>query len=123
MGFQILNSEKSPIEINALDKEACEFWQKEVHPKLYCSPNDSPSFNWFDTIGFNIHCNHANWYRRTDDKITWKAVKESLCLTFINVLTDKVEDITRVREELLKEHFALIDYWESKGYEPIKVTD
>ena len=68
MGFQIKNKEGEAIAINELDKEAAEFWGKEVHKKDYANPSviteDMTSFekamaevssNWFDIIGYCIH--------------------------------------------------------------------
>ena len=74
--FQILNKEGKAITMAELDKEAAEFWGKEVHPKHYANPfpdkkisKDTPYSeavrierenamnnvsNWFDVIGWNI---------------------------------------------------------------------
>ena len=74
--FEILNKEGKAITMAELDKEAAEFWGKEVHPKHYANPfpdkkisKDTPYSeavrierenamnnvsNWFDVIGWNI---------------------------------------------------------------------
>ena len=74
--FQILDKDAKALTIAELDKEAAEFWGKEVHPKHYASPfpekrasEDAPlsekmrikyenarnnACNWFDVIGWNI---------------------------------------------------------------------
>lgn len=68
MAFQIKNKEGKAIAINELDKEAAEFWGKEVHKKNYANPvkdtddmseieriRAEMSSNWFDIIGWCIH--------------------------------------------------------------------
>ena len=74
--FQILDKDAKALTIAELDKEAAEFWGKEVHPKHYANPfpekrasEDAPlsekmrikyenarnnACNWFDVIGWNI---------------------------------------------------------------------
>lgn len=74
--FQILDKDANALTMGELDKEAAEFWGKEVHPKHYANPfpekrasEDAPlsekmrikyenamnnSSNWFDVIGWNI---------------------------------------------------------------------
>ena len=74
--FEILNKEAKALTMAELDKEAAEFWGKEVHPKHYANPfpekkasEDAPisekirikyenarnnACNWFDVIGWNI---------------------------------------------------------------------
>lgn len=63
--FQILDKEGKPIPIKDLDKQACDFWQQEVHTKWYAHPQkrreDEDEFsyisrqgNWFDIVGWNI---------------------------------------------------------------------
>ena len=36
--FQILDADKNPIEISQLDKEAADFWGKQVDKKYYTHP-------------------------------------------------------------------------------------
>lgn len=68
MSFQILNKEGNAIPINELDKEAAEFWGKQVHLEQYASPfKPEPGMsemdilradmtsNWFDVVGRAIH--------------------------------------------------------------------
>lgn len=74
--FQILDKDAKALTMAELDKEAAEFWGKEVHPKHYANPfpdkkasKDASysekvnierenawnnNFNWFDIIGWNI---------------------------------------------------------------------
>ena len=74
--FQILDKNGKALTMAELDKEAAEFWGKEVHPKHYANPfpdkkasEDAPLSekiriehenarnnisNWFDVIGWNI---------------------------------------------------------------------
>ena len=74
--FQILDKNGKALTMGELDKEAAEFWGKEVHSKHYANPfpekrasEDAPlsekmrikyenamnnSSNWFDVIGWNI---------------------------------------------------------------------
>lgn len=71
--FQILNANGQALTMKELDKEAAEFWGKEIHPKHYANPfpdkvaDEGASFaervkidrdnalnnaqNWFDIIG------------------------------------------------------------------------
>ena len=74
--FKILDKNGKTLTMGELDKEAAEFWGKEVHPKHYANPftdkkisKDTPYSeavrierenamnnvsNWFDVIGWNI---------------------------------------------------------------------
>lgn len=74
--FEILDKNAKALTMAELDKEAAEFWGKEVHPKHYANPfpeekvsEDAPlsekmrikyenarnnACNWFDVIGWNI---------------------------------------------------------------------
>lgn len=74
--FQILNKDGKALTMGELDKEAAEFWGKEVHPKHYANPfpdkvaSEGASFaekmriehenarnntcSWFYVIGWNI---------------------------------------------------------------------
>ena len=76
--FKILDKNGKALTMGELDKEAAEFWGKEVHPKHYANPfpnkkisKDIPYseavrierenalnnvHNWFDVIGLNIAC-------------------------------------------------------------------
>ena len=80
--FEILDKNAKALTMAELDKEAAEFWGKEVHPKHYANPfpekkasEDAPlsekilierenawnnNFNWFDIIGWNI-ANQGNY--------------------------------------------------------------
>ena len=76
--FKILDKNGKALTMGELDKEAAEFWGKEIHPKHYANPfPDEPipqdatvlekirinhknalnnAHNWFDVIGLNIAC-------------------------------------------------------------------
>ncbi len=137
MSFQILTSDKQGININALDAEACAFWNKPVQPKSYCTPREGTAehhymdsgVNWFDSIGWNIHSNNSINHKRYDGTITWQMVKESMCLIQIDVLkllNESDELILRkikFNKEYLKPYFDLIDHWEAKGYIPVQIKE
>lgn len=98
MAFRILDQNGEGIKINDLDKEAAEFWGKEVNDsymtprKILPIPVDASeedktklqrinltretSGNWFDVIGYQISDPILNRnYHGTD----WKKVKANLC--------------------------------------------
>ena len=80
--FQILNKDGKALTMAELDKDAAEFWGKEVHPKHYANPfpdkvaDERASFaermkienenalnnvsNWFDIIGWSV-ANQGNY--------------------------------------------------------------
>lgn len=80
--FRILDKNGKALTMAELDKEAAEFWNKEVHPKHYANPfpekkvSKDASYseavrierenalnntsNWFDIIGWNI-ANQGNY--------------------------------------------------------------
>ena len=80
--FKILDKNGKALTMGELDKEAAEFWGKEVHPKHYANPfpdkvaDEGASLsermqvqfenarnnacNWFDVIGWNI-ANQGNY--------------------------------------------------------------
>src|SRR5688572_29988867 len=73
MSFQILDKENNPIDINILDKEACELWDKTYDDKSYASPAKKKEgesaidfmrrdmTNWYDIIGYQIHNPNTNY--------------------------------------------------------------
>ena len=119
MGFQIHTEEGKPVNIGTLDQEACKLWGVPGQSKYYAYPqyrerleDESESeyyknvinwmgMNWFDTIGFTIHC---------DKRITWDGIR----LELIDMWSTKEFSA----EELCPQHFALIQHWEDKGYQP-----
>lgn len=131
MGFEILNTEKQPILINELDKDAATLWNKEVDARHYAHPKPTTgdevqdamylSMNWFDYVGYNIHANQAA-YTKNYKQMTWDMVKESLLLTQFNVVKGTAQQLENMRM-YLKPYFDLIDLWESKGYTPKRVED
>lgn len=132
MSFQIKNKNGEALTINDLDQEAATFWNKETHPKNYANPIPNTgdefkdamncSFNWFDIIGWHIHNNKANFYKRYDNTITWDGVKESMLLNAIDVLKDKSEKLDLIREAY-KPMLELIDHWSGKGYIPEQIKE
>jgi hypothetical protein len=124
MGFQIKNKEGEALTIKELDKEAAEFWNKKIHDKYYANPSPEGTSvfkqqtNWFDVIGYNIHSPEVNYTKG------WDNVKCSLWTLHIQGLYNKSdEDLNihiQVTKEFNKPYYDLIDYWESKGYVPVK---
>lgn len=102
--------------------------------------------NWFDIVGYNIHSNDSV-NRGCDGEITWDMVKESIALVHLDAIEainafeglEKTDTDEGIQEFLngktikslliklgasylfVKPYFNLIDYWESKGYKPVKV--
>ena len=65
--FQILNAEGKALTMAELDKEAAEFWGKEVDPKHYANPFPKVEGNSFSAIQTNALNNTQNWF----DIIGW----------------------------------------------------
>ena len=104
--FRILDKDGKALTMAELDKEAAEFWGKEVHPKHYANPfpdkvasEDAPlsekiriehenalnnGSNWFDIIGWNI-ANQGN-YTTGWRNVVRTMVAENLgeCLVHLN---------------------------------------
>lgn len=127
MSFQIHSADGKALYINELDKEACELWGKEYHPKDYANPNP-PSIkedwlkcvedaqnhadNWFDKIGHIIHEGADNW----------TTVREK----FLSIYTETIEKFgLEVCMEVpgIGGHVNLINHWESKGYIPVPIKE
>ena len=77
--FQILNKENIALTIAELDKEAAEFWGKEVHPEYYANPfpdkKISKDASYSDAIRIeceNARNNASNWY----DIIGWNIANQ-----------------------------------------------
>jgi hypothetical protein len=141
--FKIQNSLGEAITINELDKEAAEFWHKEVKERQYANP--TPPFsnidnlegieltkakakhisyeqnNWFDTIGWHIanpKCNYTSG---------WDNIKCSILVLHLEEfgtlpLVDQMERL-QFANEYVKPYFELIDHWKTKGYKPIQIKE
>lgn len=134
MSFEIHNAQGHAILIEQLDKEACELWSTEVHPKNYASPSDIPSVkamyfiekegrekylnevkfwterqNWFDWIGWKIHSGINTWEDLRKDIITPYEEKG---------LLEAAKELPTIWGFI-----DLINLWESKGYTPVQVKD
>ena len=129
--FKILDKNGKALTMGELDKEAAEFWGKEVHPKHYANPfpdkvaDEGASLsekiriesenarnnasNWFDVIGWNI----ANQGKYT---FSWRNVAhtmlaENLGECLINLYED--EQI-KIAEFVGGKELHLADSWEIK---------
>ena len=129
--FKILDKNGKALTMGELDKEAAEFWGKEVHPKHYANPfpdkatDEGASLskkiriesenalnnasNWFDVIGWNI----ANQGKYT---FSWRNVAhtmlaENLGECLINLYED--EQI-KIAEFVGGRELHLADSWEIK---------
>lgn len=131
--FQILDKDAKALTMTELDKEAAEFWGKEVHPKHYANPfpdkvaDEGASFaermkiehenarnnglNWFDIIGWNI-ANQGN-YTTGWRNVVHTMVVENLgeCLVSLN----KDEPI-KLAEFVGDAEIHLGDSWEEELY-------
>lgn len=143
MSFKIKNSEGIAIPINELDKEAAEFWHKEIKQKEYANPTpvfNNPnklegrdlaiaelqyirheSMNWFDLIGYHIHS------PRVTCESGWNNTKCSILSVHIESLAlHTIEEqliILKAVNEYVKPYFDLIDHWSNKGYIPVQITE
>lgn len=131
--FKILDKNGKTLTMGELDKEAAEFWGKEVHPKHYANPfldkkiskdasyseairiereNARNNFsNWFDIIGWNI-ANQGN-YTTGWQNVVHSMITENLgeCLVRLN----KDEPI-KLAEFVGKGEIHLGDSWEEELY-------
>jgi len=130
MGFQIKTKDGIALTMSELDKEACEFWDKEVHNKNYATPNIDEGHvgNWFDIIGYSIH-NPAN-YTSGWNNIALTLINIFIVDLMINCRNKEKVEVTSVEDatkRLVTVHtftapyIALINHWMSKGYTPHKV--
>src|SRR4051812_30972376 len=55
--FQLFNKVNSQeaVSLNRIDEEVCNLLGSQVHDRYYGGTGEN-SFNWFDTIGFQIAC-------------------------------------------------------------------
>lgn len=137
--FQILDKDAKALTMAELDKEAAEFWGKEVHPKHYANPfpdkkasEDAPlsekmrikyenaqnnGSNWFDIIGWNI-ANQGN-YTYGWQNVVHTMVTQSLgeCLVRLNKdkpikLAEFVGDTEmHLESSWEKELYSIINYY------------
>lgn len=118
MSFQILDSNNQPIEINVLDQEACTLWNKEIDKKQYAYPEHKPAnfasykesiefyrsiTNWFDYIGYRIHCGME----------TWDEIREDILKPFAEFPLDQIMEYVPIGG-----YIKLIEHWRDKGYIP-----
>ncbi len=132
-GFQILDENKKAISISELDRQACELWNKEVHPKNYAYPQHKPDsfpteeyksswafnstlINWYDKIGWLIayHCCES-----------WEEVDKLVMEPFLKIEGITEQDIFEIRNEWtpIAGYIKLIELWKSKNYTPKCVKD
>ena len=131
--FQILDKDAKALTMAELDKEAAEFWGKEVHPKHYANPFPDKiaderasfaermkierenawnnNFNWFDIIGWNIA--NQGTYTYGWQNVVYTMVTQSLgeCLVCLN----KDEPI-KLAEFVGDTEIHLESSWEEKLY-------
>ena len=131
--FQILDKDANALTMAELDKEAAEFWGKEVHPKHYANPFPDKiaderasfaermkierenawnnNFNWFDIIGWNIA--NQGTYTYGWQNVVYTMVTQSLgeCLVCLN----KDEPI-KLAEFVGDTEIHLESSWEEKLY-------
>ena len=144
--FKILDKNGKALTMGELDKEAAEFWGKEVHPKHYANPfpdkkisKDTPYnvHNWFDVIGLNIACQDD--YTSGWQNVVHTMVVQSLGDCLVSLRRDKPIELAEFvgdteihlgnswEEELYstlnyyKPFVDLINHWMAKGYIPVKV--
>ena len=129
--FKILDKNGKALTMGKLDKEAAEFWGKEVHPKHYANPfpdkvaDEGASFtermkienenalnnvsNWFDIIGWNV-ANQGNYTTGWQNVVhTMLAKNLGECLVRLN----KDEPI-ELAEFVGDKEIHLGDSWEIK---------
>lgn len=133
--FKVLNRNKLPITMEALDVSAANFWGKEIHPKRYASPytpkdnsideemKEAISANWFDTIRAiaqqGIYTTRNSW-----DNVIITMAAESIGETIVTetkYMREEVNDekILRCVKALIgyyEPYVKLIKNWESMGW-------
>lgn len=124
--FQILNAEGKALTMTELDKEAAEFWGKEIDSKHYANPfpkvegnsfsaisanalNDA--HNWFDIIGWNI-ANQGN-YTTGWQNVVHTMVTENLGECLVRLNKDKPIELA---EFVGDTEMHLEDSWEEELY-------
>lgn len=131
--FQILNTNGQALTMKELDKEAAEFWGKEVNPKYYANPfpnkvaDEGASLsekiriqsenarnnvsNWFDIIGWNI-ANQGN-YTSGWQNVVHTMVTENLGECLVSLRKDEP---IKLAEFVGDTEIHLGDSWEIKLY-------
>ena len=131
--FKILNKNGKALTMSELDKEAAEFWGKEVHPKHYANPfpdkkvGEGASYseavrierenalnnvhNWFDVIGLNIACQGD--YTSGWQNVVHTMVVQSLGDCLVNLRRDKPIELA---EFVGDEEMHLGSSWEEELY-------
>lgn len=113
MQFQILNSDKQPISMGKLDKEAAAFWGKEVDDNDYAYPEGFGAFtNWFEIIGGAI----ATLPNR-ERPYEWRDVIGKMCGVAAICKTDTDEVLREINR--LRPFIALCLHWKAQGYAPV----
>lgn len=129
--FQILDKNGKAITMAELDKEASEFWGKEIDPKHYANPfpnkvaDEGASFsermeierdnalnngsNWFDIIGWNI-ANQGN-YTSGWQNVAYTMIAENLGECLISLHKDEP---IKIAEFVGDKEIHLGDNWEIK---------
>lgn len=134
--FQIHDKDGNAVDINILDKEACDLWGTEIdnkHKGKYASPSDIPEVkaqyfapeykgrysgelsywierqNWFDWIGWKI----------AQGNTSWEALKEEVLEPYRKHGEEMMEYIKT--EPRIWGFIELIALWESKGYIPVSM--
>ena len=131
--FQILNKDGKALTMAELDKDAAEFWGKEVHPKHYANPfpdkvaDERASFaermkienenalnnvsNWFDIIGWSV-ANQGN-YTTGWQNVVHTMLAENLGECLVRLNKDKPIELA---EFVGDKELHLGDNWEIKLY-------
>lgn len=131
--FRILDKNGKALTMAELDKEAAEFWNKEVHPKHYANPfpekkvsKDTSyseavrierenalnnTFNWFDVIGWNI-ANQGN-YTSGWRNVVHTMVAENLGECLVRLNKDKPIELAKFVGD---EEIHLESSWEEELY-------
>lgn len=144
--FQILDKDGNAIPINTLDKEAADFWNKELDPKYYADPSKKDTdrwlgANWFDTIGWYI-ANQGNYttgwanvvsslvaeplgqclFKKQEDN-TVKVAKFVDCKDGELHLESCVEKSLFLSLCFFQPFIDLINHWAGKGYTPKQIIE
>lgn len=125
MSFKIKTKEGNPLSMHTLDAEACRFWVIPRAEKSYAKAFGMFD-NWYDVIGFNIHCLKIN------GDVSWNLVVAEMYDTFgvelENIATPNKEpegkydySVTKATVYLLP-CLQLISHWRFKGYQAECIT-
>lgn len=131
--FKILDKNGKALTMAELDKEAAEFWNKEVHPKHYANPfpekkvSKDTSYseavrierenalnntsNWFDIIGWNI-ANQGN-YTSGWRNVVHTMVAENLGECLVRLNKDKPIELAKFVGD---KEMHLSSSWEEELY-------